>query len=151
MSQCRLLWASNSKIAITRRYMIRGITNVLCVYSSALIFHLSFSLSLSSSSLISAFYLLSSPLHHFPPSLFISVTVLQLARWDNSSTPRYSQLIGQVMEHRAPIKHCIISCAVHELRKCAYLVLLIVRCPHPSYTPHNSPPDSHNSSILFNG
>lgn len=40
-----LLWATDSNIAITLWYLIRCITNVFCVYSRALIFHLSLSLS----------------------------------------------------------------------------------------------------------
>lgn len=145
MSKHRLLQASNSKIAITFWYLIRCITNVFCVYSSTLISHLSLSLSWFLIPHLCLYLLSFSSV--FPPSLFISVTVLQLARWDNSSTPRYSQLIGRVMEHRAPIKCCIISCGDHELRKCAYLHLLIVHCPNPSYTSHSSPQNTLHSGL----
>lgn len=95
-------YATNSNRAVTPWFLISS-TNVFCLQQHSNL--------PSMSSLLPNFF---PPLCRFASSLYVCVTILQLARWDNSSTARYSELSGRVMDHRAPIKCCIISGRDHE-------------------------------------
>lgn len=155
MNAHQILWASNSEIAITPWYLIRCITNVFSVYSSALIFHLSLPLSwfliphlcLHLLSSLSAVFLL----------LFSSLSLS--SSWLGEITPPHQDTLSSLAGwwntgHQSNAASLVVGTASWG----GALIWSHWSCTvcDPSYTSHNSP-ETHsslvclcNSSILSN-